>query len=260
MVNLDDSFFNSLKKSLVDSCELCSGTGFLSASTCSCMIEFRARHRLLLANFSPALLEIQKEFILNNMSFGSGKPYVEFFFNNAVKVKEKGLSLYIWGEQRGIGKTTLSHVLSKEFVKYFSSEENYARSNSYRFMEIGEFFDLAKHSDVSLYNEFIRSWDSTLFVLDDFGNEDRSARWSFDFVSKLIQDFLRHRTRMRLPTIITSNTSPVSISAEYKDDIASLLEVQPDGKIGGLLWREVFLQGRDLRLEKSVSVWKEAEQ
>ena len=254
---LDDKFFQRLKDVIVGTCSICHGSGFSEKRVCECMIEFRARHRLLLGNFAGHLLELDSQSFIQNLGLGDSRLFVEYYLSNPESVREDGLSLYIWSEKRGVGKTTLAHLLAKEFAKYFSREENYSRSNCYRFMEVGEFFDLGRnrHRDET----FLYDWDSTLFVLDDFGNEDNSSKWDFEFIVKLIQDFLRHRTRLRLPTIITTNTNPVNIFRKYKDDVSSLLEVQPNYKIGGLLWREVPMSGRDFRLEKELSPWRKAE-
>jgi len=255
----DESYFSQLKDTLVGQCQKCHGSGFLKDGTCDCLIEFRARHRLLVGNFAEHLLEIGDDFPDQQISLGESKPYLDFFLQNPDRVKKQGLSLYIWSERRGVGKTTLAHLLAKVFARYFAREENYSRSIKYRFMEVGEFFDLAKKSGPYNYQGFVHEWDATLFVLDDFGNEDRSSKWDFEFITKLIQDFLRHRTRLRLSTILTTNTRPSALKEQYKEDISSLLEVQPNDKVGGLLWREVFVSGRDLRLDKDLSPWKEVD-
>ena len=255
----DEAYFSRLKDKIVGACQICHGSGFVQDGTCQCLYEFRARHRLLLGNFAEHLLEISDEFLDKDIDLSFSRPYVNYFSQNPEIVRRQGLSLYVWSERRGVGKTTLAHVLAKIFARHFAREENYSRSIHYRFMEIGEFFDLARKSRSDSYLNFVHEWDSTLFVLDDFGNEDRSSKWDFEFITKLIQDFLRHRTRLRLSTIITTNTRPSVIKEQYKEDVSSLLEVQPNEHVGGLLWREVFIQGRDFRLARDLSPWKEVD-
>lgn len=255
MADLDYTL-DKLKQDLVGSCPKCRGTGYTVKQTCECLIEFRARHRLILGGFSPELLKQDFSAVGKSIIINKGSEDLGLYVKNPATVLDSGLCLYIASRRAGVGKTTLSHIVVKEIAKYFSREENYRRGVTYQFMEVGQFFDLALRSKSDpLYKEFAVSWSSDIFVLDDLGNEDRTQRWTQEYTKKMLQDFFRHRTRKRLPLILTSNVVPVDLEVMYDQYILSLLEISPAGDLGGLLFRSVLLEGEDFRGRKELSPW-----
>ena len=96
----------------------------------------------------------------------------------------------------------------------------------------------------------------TIYTLDDLGNEDSAAKWKKQIVISALQKIMHYRRDHLLPTIITSNYTPSDLSILYGGSLDSLLEIKPDGTIGGSLFRQIELGGgEDLRLTDENSQW-----
>ena len=160
------------------------------------------------------------------------------------------MSLFICSKENGRGKTTLAHYLAYVLVWPFCRKENYDRRRTYAFANAHSIFE-GKSEDSA-------AWKSTLLVLDDLGSEDRSSSWRKENVVSTLHKLLHYRRNKKLPTIITSNYTPASLSAFYEKLVDSLLEVRPEGAIGGQLFRQVEVGGaEDFRLIQETSEWPE---
>jgi hypothetical protein len=227
----------------VRECVLCQGSGFLdSGATCSCLVNFRVRVMLLAGKFAANILNfVSASYSLPVVE--SGEKYLTYFLQNTPIVVTEGLSLYVFSREAGRGKTTLAHYLAVKFAEYYSTSDHYKRGVSFGFDNVNDLID----KEMSFDNDD-PYWKRMLYVLDDFGNEDRSAKRRREFFVPMMQRILHHRQDNHLPTIITSNYSPGSIDQLYSGRLNSLLEIQVDGSLGGNLFRSVELGGgEDLR-------------
>jgi DNA replication protein DnaC len=163
-------------------------------------------------------------------------------------VLSKGLGLYMYSKERGRGKTTLAHYLVYKIAEHTRPLDKYVRDLDFGFDHIEDF---CKNDN----------WKSRVYVLDDLGNENRSASWKKEeFVSNL-QKCLHYRRDRGLVTFITSNYAPSNLSTLYEGVIDSLLEVNPSGIISGTVFRQVeVVGGEDLRTVQEFSRWPDLEE
>ena len=226
------------------------GTGFLdNVIACNCLKKFRVYNRLIGKGFTKKSLDIICRNDYEVPEIDSGEEFVDFFVKNIDYVEESGLCLYLYSKERGRGKTTLSHYLMFNVVSHFYEEGNYRSDRNYGFIHAEDLIDQLKNNDDVL-------WKSTWLVLDDLGNENTSAEWKKNLMLAGLQRILHYRRDRCLPTIITSNYSPGSLSPLYMRDLDSLLEIKADGHIGGAVFREVEVGGgEDLRLVEDFTSW-----
>jgi len=241
----------SLKSEILGSCKICKGTGYLGdSSACSCLLKFRSYNRLINAGFFRSTLDLVSSDLYELPIIDSGKEFVEFFAKNPIYCEKEGLCLYIWSRERGRGKTTLEHFLLYKVLANFSDIDLYSSSRTYCFHHISTLYEIFKKG---LSNE---DWKSTWYVLDDLGNEDKAGDWKKEVMVSSLQKVLHYRRDRKLPTIITSNYSPNDLSNIYSGELDSLLEIKLDGGLGGILFREVHVDGEeDLRLSEELSAW-----
>ena len=234
-----------LKEEIIGACLKCGRTGYVGQEICECMLKFRAYNRLVNHGFKQSLLDIVSDPTYAGPLYENGKFFVDYFLANLDEVESKGLSLYIFSRERGRGKTTLAHALCYQLALSFAHTAKYRRESSLSF-------------GFERSNELLRSFNtdplyhSTYYVLDDLGNEDRSG-WRKELGTSVLQEVLPYRRENKLSTIITSNYAPNDLSNFYSGMLDSLLEIGPDGTMGGLMYRQVELGGgTDLRMEGSV--------
>jgi len=233
----------TLKDDIIDSCNLCNRTGVYEGRVCPCILKFRAFNRLIFGGFNLNNLYLVSDFYEIPFVL-SGSECIDLYMNSPALIENEGLSLYIFSREKGRGKTTLAHSLLYNIACYFMRTDHYDRNRDWCFERVDKFLENAKFSE--------DNWKSTYYVLDDLGSEDRSAPWKFDLFLSSLQQLLHYRRDNKLPTIITSNYHPSDISSIYNGLVDSLLEIGPDGNIGGKLYRQVELGGgEDLRLSDS---------
>lgn len=227
---------------IVGECPVCKGKGELNMGTCPCRHKLSAYSRLLEGGFSRPVLDFVTKPDFTPPMYVSGDPFVSYYFSNPQEVLKRGLSLYVYSQEKGRGKTSLAHLLVYHLAYVFGPRKgDYRRNQTYGFESV---------SDLIL--NFINKKDgyskNTIYVLDDLGNED-SASWKKEVLVAALQQTFHFRRNRRLPTIITSNYAPGDLSRRYDGILDSLLEIRPDGTIGGNLFRQVELGGgEDLRL------------
>ena len=241
---------NNLKSSIIGSCELCGKTGFLpDNSPCKCLLKFRAFNRLILGGFTMKSLELVSSDFYELPIIESGEEFLDYYSINFDEIENRGLSLYIHSRERGRGKTTLTHYLVYKAALYFSHKDKYSTSRDYTFINIEDLLEFDKNGKADY-------WKSTWLVIDDLGNENRSAVWKKENVSSLMQKLMHYRRDRNLPTLITSNYKPDNLSVLYSGDLDSLLEIGPDGSIRGMVFREVEVGGgEDFRQVTDFTSW-----
>ena len=240
-----------LKTQILNSCPKCFGKGFDQySSPCTCLLTFRAYNRMVSKGFSKKTLDLVTDVTYRIPYIETGEQFVTYYAENPNNVEANGLGLYIYSKDKGRGKTTLSHYLVFKAVNQFFDKEVYRTDRTYGFIHVE---DLIDHLKEEVQDPI---WKSTWLVLDDLGNEDKSASWKKSFLISNLQRIFHYRRDRNLPTIITSNYAPSNLSSLYNGELDSLLEVRPDGSIGGITLREVCVGGgEDLRLLNDYSSW-----
>lgn len=239
----------SLKEEIVDSCSICKGQGWLDGEACQCLLKFRVYNRMLNSGFSRYSVEFVSNESYQLPIIEQGEEFVKFFLKNSKLVEDRGLSLFLYSQDRGRGKTTLAHKLIYEIVGKFVDKDAYRSQRKYAFQHVEDLLQ-------SFRDGKDMSWMSTWFVLDDLGNEDRNTEWKRSLFLSSFQRVLHYRRDKRLPTILTSNYRPEDLSNIYQGELDSLLEIHPDGNLGGELYRGVKVGGpEDLRLVNQTSSW-----
>ena len=240
-----------LRDRIVGGCRVCGGEGYEGDKLCNCVIKFRVYNRLVDNGFNEGLLDLVSSAGYSLPMMESGSESVNHFLQHPFDVMNKGLSLYILSKENGRGKTTLAHYLVYVLAWPFAQTENYNRRRTYAFADmhtlLEAFLGGADVQDV---------WKATVLVLDDLGSESRSATWKIDTVISMLHRILHYRRDKKLPTIITSNFPATSLTGFYNGVLDSVLEIRPDGIIGGQVFRQVEVGGgEDFRLAEGVSDW-----
>ena len=235
-----------LKTEILSSCSCCDKSGLLpDGNLCACVLKFRAMNRMVDSGFNLNTLKlVSDQYIPPEIE--SGDNFLDYYAKNPPLVEQGGLSLYIYSREKGRGKTTLAHWLVYGAARHFALTARYKRDRSYGFDRVDKFLSKDKGE----------LWKSTFYVLDDMGAEDSSADWIRQKTLSEFQDLLHFRRDKKLPMIITSNYKPSDLSALYRGVLDSLLEIAPDGSLGGSLFRCIEVGGgEDLRVSREGSAW-----
>ena len=112
---------------MISGCPKCGGSGVVDFEDCSCFLRFKAYNRLCGCNekdvsygFSRNLLDIVSEegsdtYIFDTFPEIENKEQLENlieYVDKPEKVLDHGLSLYLYSQEYGRGKTTLAHFLT----------------------------------------------------------------------------------------------------------------------------------------------------
>lgn len=233
------------------SCGLCNEQGFLLDSQgfdcipCDCLMKQRAFNRLCSSGFSESILDFVSSDRYSFPVIEEGESFLTNYINNPKDVELAGLGLFLYSETRGKGKTTLTHKIMFDVTKSFCDKSVYSSEREYAFENIESFM-----------NDFAEeNWKKTWYVLDDLGNENLSG-WKRDAIITNLHRMLHYRRDNQLPLVITSNFPPERLSSLYGGKLDSLLEIRPDGLLGGLMYRAVKVGGQqDFRLGMEGSKW-----
>lgn len=240
-----------LRDKIMGSCHACGGDGYVGDSLCNCAIKFRVYNRLVGNGFNEATLDLISSPYYSVPMLESGTESLEYFVHHPFEVMEKGLSLYLFSKENGRGKTTLAHYLVYVLAWPFAKTENYSRQRTYALADIHTLSEAFLGGD-----ELEDTWKATVLVLDDLGSESRSAQWKTDTVISMLHRIMHYRRDQKLPTIITSNFGAQSLTTFYSGVLDSVLEIRPDGVIGGQIFRQVEVGGgEDFRLMDGSSEW-----
>ncbi len=247
-----------LKTRIQGACSLCGGDGYLDATLCNCALKFRAFNRLLYGGFHEDTLNLVSGVDFQLPLIEKGVEQFNFIVKNPMKALEDGLSLFIHSKENGLGKTTLAHYITYCWLWVFSKTENYKPSRFYAFKSIQDLYDEEeiRKGELRRPSEYrsvqTPSWEATVLVVDEFANESRNAAWSIESNTAFLNRIFHYRRAKCLPTFITSNSNPTTVSSLYSGVLDSVLEIRPDGCIGGKLFREIEVGGDgDFRLKES---------
>lgn len=239
---------SGLKDKIVGSCSLCGGQGYLGSNLCSCSIKFRVYNRLVSGGFNEETLDLVSSSSYALPMLEQGGEFLDYFLLNPMVVMEKGLGLFICSKENGRGKTTLAHHIAYTLAWPFALTENYSRDRRYAFRDVHSLFKIFNSGPDDGMED---AWKATVLVIDDMGFESRSG-WRKDTALSMYHQIFHYRRDNKLPTIITANFMPPSLSQFYDGVLDSVLEIRPDGVIGGQVFRQVEVGGgEDYRLSTS---------
>ena len=226
-------------------CPVCRDTGFTDGHRCSCFD--RIASDLLYG--SPALREILASEQFGRFSFGWYSDTIVDESTGLTPLKsaqhafavaesmfsEEGIrgNLYICGNT-GVGKTFLSHCISKEAID---------RGLSVLYFSSGEFFDILagqtfdRKNRGNVVKDLISSCD--LLVIDDLGTELTNS-FSASSLFRVINDrIVNHKS-----TIISTNLSLRELSEKYSERILSRITSE---------YIVLKLTGEDIRILKKLN-------
>lgn len=191
----------------------------------------------------------KKDKILNTVSLTDvGKKQIQWYVTKGLaKVLSNGLSLYIWGTY-GVGKTSLLCYIVMKLLKFGLDE------NKYLYVRFVDEWSLKENyiKDSSADNDKFKSLvEEDILVIDNLGAGDVIVSEQY---IELLDTLLRQRSSKELVTIIVANVMPKEIANKYGQSIASVLGVVDEG-IDGLVYKDVQLQGVDLRSKSKITRW-----
>jgi len=208
-------------------CPACNGSGYIGADLCECLLAHRIHVFMTYGGFAANIIDFVSDAAYLPPVFESGDEYLAQYIADPEQVIDRGRSLYIYSQDAGRGKTVLAHYIVKCLCTHFAKTENYRPSMSFAFQSANAFLNNAvSYADDEL-------WRSTVYVLDDVGNEKRATKQYKEAVAPALQELLQYRRNEQLPTIFTSNYAPEALGSLYEGRIDSLLEIGVDGVIHG---------------------------
>ena len=242
--------WSPLRTKIQRDCPHCGGSGYVNDLLCHCSIKFRAYNRMVRGGFHEPTLDFITGGSYAVPMLESGGEAINYFVSNPEEVLGKGLSLYVFSKENGRGKTTLAHYLVYVLLWHFSKTENYSPQRTYAFENIHTMCEKERTGWPA------ETWKSTIMVIDDMGTESRSAAWKKEANISMLHRIMHYRLDNRLTTIITSNYEPEVLSGFYGKVLDSVLEIRPDGAIGGRVFRQVEVGGaEDFRMSNESSAW-----
>lgn len=253
-----------IRQKIISNCVRCGGTGFMGDKICSCNEEFRVYNRLLLRGFPEEYLFLDEQEVFKNIKLSDEDLLVlDWYFKNLDKVLLRGLSLYIYSEKIGIGKTSLAICIAKVISRWCLSEENYMWDFSAFYLDINDFIELIKNNkdkgkekegdELIDLRDIEKIKQAKLVIIDEFGRESLFGNKEWILVE--IERFLRFRIANNFITILCSNVSPSKLSAVYGERLASLVGITGKETIG-IVYRSIELKGSDLRRGLIKSRWE----
>ena len=138
------------------------------------------------------------------------RKYVE----NLPEMLGKGVGLYLWSDENGTGKTSLSAIVVKEALRYgrtaFFEESSRLKTR----LVNKEAFE--EGTSVEARIEMV-----DLLVLDDIGKEYRT---NSGYAENLIETLVRNRVQKVRTTIMTGNVPPRDLQKLYSEDFSALMK------------------------------------
>jgi DNA replication protein DnaC len=172
--------------------------------------------RFLLA--SGILLKYQRYSVWDITSLEASQVYVEYVENYSAYIRN-GIGMVLHGSS-GTGKTLVAVLILKFLI---------SRGLACHFTSFNELINTFASG---WYDEDAKAWfykrikNASVLAIDDVGKEMKmGAKSSSSNISRsTIDEVLRHRVAMSLPTIITTNSTLDEISQRYQLSVLSLLE------------------------------------
>jgi len=200
-----------LKKEIVESCEVCGGSGYIPGSSkgkvtrCDCMIVYRYLKSLVRANImsdywnlSLTKMEINDEY----------KTIVKNYVQKMRMMRKKGNGLVFLGPN-GVGKTSSMAVIGKEAI---------IRNYEVRYFTLANYVEaFTKQKD-----EVLEDIDRSDFVLLDELDKVYQKSGS-DYVLKTVDDFLRNCFNKSKSVLLATNWTKEELSENFGQSTVSLL-------------------------------------
>ena len=206
-------YFNSLKANLVNGCNSCGHTGWISthatSSICTCLATFESYVEMDDAGIDREYWSLEwSDWRGDELVLGKVKEYVD----NIRNAYKHGLGLVLHGGN-GVGKTFLSSQILKSAM---------ANGYSARFITLAELTALMrskidKPEDEKFYEDNVKN--AEFLSIDNMGSEHRA---SSSYVPGEFDILARARRRNFFPTLITTNLSRGEFDNIYGPNISSL--------------------------------------
>lgn len=137
------------------------------------------------------------------------------YLDNAAMYVERGINMILHSPDAGTGKTLMLMLAAKKLLK-----EGYdafvAQMNSIVEMYTSGWRDKAEKDHFER-----RIMNCQVLVVDDLGKE--TGQNHIDFIDRLLDRVIRHRTANSLPTFASTNLTPEQLRTGYGQYVASLL-------------------------------------
>lgn len=145
------------------------------------------------------------------------KEAAQAYIANMDSLFNAGVGLYLWGTI-GTGKTLLGSLILKAMMA--AGYDGFFTT----------FVDLINQQSLGHSSREDREWlisgvvNAEVLLIDDPGREQAAGERQADYMSSVLDEVIRKRVSMRLPTIITSNDSLDTFQRRYNSNILSLVE------------------------------------
>ena len=205
-------------------CPYCNDTGWIvdednNATPCRCYKKRMLNSRIKFANIPEAFKDIRLSsfslsYYKNKESINEIVDAIKYYINNLDEMKNEGIGLYFWSENKGSGKTRMATSLANEFIYEHEMSVKFATS-------------------LDILNEIKRTWNDSddytesklldylttveVLVIDDFGTEVHK-----DWIDDKFYQIINRRYISKLITLFTSNYSLDDLN--YDDRITNRIK------------------------------------
>jgi len=193
---------------------------------CECLAVYSCMQRHGDFGFDPDLFRYNIEDIIVD-----DRGHLDRYLADPARVWREGLGCYVWGDEIGIGKTTMVHQIVRRLYRHlFATKEHpFSRYRAW-YLLAG---DLADRAHWKGRDGFLDEWITDegdaydvdifgvdLLVVDELGREARDERRSAAG-REMLEQMLRER-RGRV-TILAGHDPPDMIERRYGEHVASLM-------------------------------------
>jgi len=203
-------YVSEVKEALVDGCDECGGTGYVSAGRgqayrCDCMIAFRYIKELIKANVPKSYWTLELAQI--KVSKAAKEAVLDYIkhLDNAIS---RGLGFTFAGPN-GVGKTSLMMVLAKEAI---------IRNIPVRCFTMPEYLAAVERGRVDQIDDYEAG---DLLLVDEL--DKRYSKPGSDYVSTRVDQIIRSFLSAGKSVVIATNWSRQQLK-EFSTSVASLLE------------------------------------
>ncbi|MCF0122417.1 MAG: ATP-binding protein [Lachnospiraceae bacterium] len=227
-------------------CSLCQDTGFIHGKKCICFrraevallySQSNLREVLEKENFRNFSLLYYSEDIVNDDSGLSSRQTAALALKHAEEFVKRFVNsfenLCFYGDT-GVGKTFLSHCISKELIERGYSVLYLTAFNLFNLLEQNKFFTNAETREAHHH-----LFNCDLLIIDDLGTELTNS-----FVSSQLFLCINERILQKKSTIISTNLSLSKISETYSERTFSRILSH---------YKMILLFGNDIRIQKQLS-------
>lgn len=200
-----------LKASLVEPCEKCGGTGWLTPkepgvpNPCDCMVSFHYLNALIEAEIPRSYWWLTLEKLLIDNDY---RKFVKWYVKRLETAAENALGVIFLGAN-GTGKTSLQCHIGKEAVV-----EGY----SVKYLTAQQYIESRKVEDDGLLQEY----EEAKFLLLDELDKVYIKRGS-TFVTKTLEDFIRRRISSGAVFIMCTNYDEATLAEVFGESTMSML-------------------------------------